>query len=83
MCAQSLGPVRLSATPMDGSLPGSSAHGIFQASNCSALPFPTPGDLPDPGVEPASPASPCHCATWEALEGTVERWTTGCGSHLV
>ena len=25
--------------PMDGSLPGSSVHGIFQASNCSALPF--------------------------------------------
>ena len=25
--------------PVDGSLPGSSVHGIFQASNCSALPF--------------------------------------------
>ena len=23
----------------------------------SALPFPTPGDLPDPGIEPASPLS--------------------------
>ena len=22
------------------------------------LPFPTPGDLPNPGIEPASPASP-------------------------
>ena len=22
------------------------------------LPFPTPGDLPDPGVEPAAPVSP-------------------------
>ena len=24
----------------------------------SGLPFPTPGDLPDPGIESASPASP-------------------------
>ena len=22
------------------------------------LPFPTPGDLPDPGIEPVSPSSP-------------------------
>ena len=24
----------------------------------SGLPFPSPGDLPDPGIEPASPESP-------------------------
>ena len=24
----------------------------------SGLPFPSPGDLPDPGIEPVSPASP-------------------------
>jgi len=24
----------------------------------SRLPFPTPGDLPDPGMEPGSPAAP-------------------------
>ena len=24
----------------------------------SGLPFPSPGDLPDPGIEPQSPASP-------------------------
>ena len=24
----------------------------------SGLPFPTPGDLPDPGIEPTSPVSP-------------------------
>ena len=40
----------------------------------SGLPFPTPGDLPNPGIQPASPASPAlatlafyHWATWEAL----------------
>ena len=25
---------------------------------CSGLPFPVPGDLPDPEIEPASPVSP-------------------------
>ena len=35
---------------MNCSLPGSSVHGIFQARNWSGLPFPSPGDLPDPGI---------------------------------
>ena len=39
--------------PMDCSLQGSSVHGIFQAR---ALPFPSPEDLPDPEIEPGSPA---------------------------
>ena len=30
--------------------------GIFLQEYWSWLPFPPPGDLPDPGVEPASPA---------------------------
>ena len=40
--------------PMDCSLPGSSVHGIFQA-RVLELPFPFPGDLPDPGMKPRSP----------------------------
>ena len=42
--------------PMDCSLPGSSVHGIFQARVWSGLPFLSPGDLPQPGTEPGSPA---------------------------
>ena len=38
---------------MDCSPPGSSVHGILQAR---ILPCPPPGDLPDPGNEPISPA---------------------------
>ena len=38
--------------------PGSSAHGIFQARILSGLPFPSPGDLRDPGIKPASLNSP-------------------------
>ena len=39
--------------PMDCSLPGSSVHGILQAKNTGA--FPSPGDLPNPGIEPKYP----------------------------
>ena len=41
---------------MDCSLPGSSVHGILQARYWSGFPFPSPGDLPNPGIEPRSPA---------------------------
>ena len=41
--------------PMDCSPPGSSVHGILQARiYWSGLTFPSPGDLPDPGIEPRS-----------------------------
>ena len=40
---------------MDYSLPGSSVHGIFQAVVLDGLTFSSPGDLPNPGIEPASP----------------------------
>ena len=42
--------------PMDCSLPGSCVHGILQARIWSGLPFPSPGDLPHPGIEHKSPA---------------------------
>ena len=41
---------------MDRNLSGSSVHGIFQARYWSGLPFPSPADLPAPGIEPTSPA---------------------------
>ena len=42
--------------PMDCSLPRSSVHGISRQEYWSGLPFPSPEDLPDPGIEPGSPA---------------------------
>ena len=45
--------------PMDCSLPDSSDDVILQAilqEYWSGLPFPSPGDLPNPGMEPRSPA---------------------------
>ena len=48
--------------------------GFSRQGYCSRLPFPTPGDLPDPGIEPTSPMFPvlacwvlCTSTTWEAL----------------
>ena len=42
--------------PMDCSLPGSFVYGILQAKYWSGLPFLSPGNLSDPGIEPGSPA---------------------------
>ena len=42
--------------PMDCSPPGPSVHGIFKA-RILELPFPFPGNIPDPEVKPMSPAS--------------------------
>ena len=51
--------------PMDCSLPCSSVHGILQARYWSGLPFPSPGDLPDPGIKPGSPALEADALTSE------------------
>ena len=60
---------------------GSSAHGISQARILMWLPFPSPGDLPNPGMEPMSPVSPALAGelfttstTWEAHSGFGMRW---------
>ena len=55
--------------------PGSLVHGIFLVNYYwSGLPFLSLGDLPNPGMEPMSLASPAlagnfffyYCSTWEA-----------------
>ena len=42
--------------PMNYSLPGSSVHGILQARILEYVAIPFSRDLPDPGIEPGSPA---------------------------
>ena len=54
---QSLSRVQL-CDPVDHSPLGSSVHRISQARILKWLPFPPPGDLPDPGIEPESLVSP-------------------------
>ena len=41
---------------MDCSPPGPSVHGILQTKILQWVAIPSPGDLPDPGIKPASPA---------------------------
>ena len=53
--------------PMDCSPPGSSLHGILQARIWSGLPFPSLGDLPDPGIEPGAPALQADALPTELL----------------
>ena len=55
MCAKSLHSCLALFDPMDCSPPGSSVHGIL---HWSALPFPSSRNLPDPGIETESTASP-------------------------
>ena len=40
--------------PMDSNAPGSSVHGISRQEYWSGLPYPPPGDLPNPRIEPTS-----------------------------
>ena len=48
--------VRLFATPWTVAYQAPPSMG-FSGQECwSGLPFPSPGDLPDPGIEPGSPA---------------------------
>ena len=56
VCAKSLQSCPALCNAMDRSLPRSSVCGILQARILEQVPFPPPGDLPDPGIEPTSPA---------------------------
>ena len=41
--------------PMDSSPSGFLSMGFSREEYCSGLPFSSPGDFPDPGIEPESP----------------------------
>jgi len=48
----------LFATPWTVTLQAPLSMEFFRQEYWSGLPFPSPGDLHDPGIEPESPASP-------------------------
>ena len=54
--AQLLERVRLCATPWTVARQAPLPMGFSRQEYCSGLPFPPPGDLLDPGIEPTSPA---------------------------
>ena len=53
---QLLSRVRLFVTPWTGARQAPLSMGSSRQEHWSGLPFTSPGDLPDPGTEPASPA---------------------------
>ena len=53
---------------MDCSLPGSSVHGILQASLLEWVAISFSSDLPNPGVEPVSPALQAYALPSEHQE---------------
>ena len=55
---KSLSRVRLFATPWTVAYQASPSVGFSKQEYWSGLPFPSPGDLPDPGTEPTSLTSP-------------------------
>ena len=58
-----------SLQPMDCSLPGSSVHGNFPGKEyLTGLLLPPPGDLPDPGIQCMSSASPALVGGFSTAE---------------
>ena len=53
---KSLSHVQLFATPWTVAYQGPLSMGFSRQEYWSGLPFPSPGDLPNPGIEPGSPA---------------------------
>ena len=73
MKVKSLSRVRLLATPWTAAYQAPPSMGFSRQEYWSGLPCPPPGDLPDPGIKPASIMSPAleggfftTRATWEA-----------------
>ena len=56
MKVKSLSHVQLFATPWTVVYQSSQSMGFSRQEYWTGLPFPSPGDLPDPGIELGSPA---------------------------
>ena len=56
MKVKSLSRVRLFATPWTAASQAPPSMGFSRQEYWSGLPLPSPGDLPDPGIEPGFPA---------------------------
>ena len=62
---KSLSRVRLFATPWSVAHQAPPSMGFSRQEYWSGLPFPSPGDLPDPGIEPRSPTLQADALTSE------------------
>ena len=62
---KSLSRVRLFVTPWTVAYQASPSTGFSRQEYWSGLPFPSPGDLPNPGIEPRSPTLEADALTSE------------------
>ena len=62
---KSLSRVRLFATPWTVGYQAPPSLGFSRQEYWSGLPFPSPGELPDPGIEPRSPTLEADVLTSE------------------
>ena len=60
--------VRLFATPWTVTHQAPPSMGFSRQEHWNGLPFPSPGDLPNPGIEPRSPALQAEALTSEPPE---------------
>ena len=90
---KSLSRVRLFATLWTIANQSSLSMGFSRQEYWSGLPFPSPGDLPDPGIEPRSPTlradalpseppgkptnKDLQYSTWNSAQCHVEAWMGG------
>ena len=65
MKVKSFSHVRLFATPWTVAYQAPPSIGFSRQEYWSGLPFPSPGDLPDPGIKPRSPAFQADALTSE------------------
>ena len=55
--------------------------GFFRPEDWSGFPFPLPGDLPDPGIECASPVSPAFAVRFFTTEPPGKPLLIASGYH--
>ena len=82
VCVQWLSHVWLCVIPWNVALQAPLSMEFFQARTLEWVPFPTPGDLPDPGMKPESPVSSALAGgfftTAPPGKHTTEVWVTNC-----
>ena len=69
---KSLSCVRLFATPWTVARQAPLSMGLSRQEHWSGLPFPSQGDLSDPGIEPASLMSPALAGSFCTIRTTWE-----------
>ena len=71
---KSLSRVRLFATPWTVAYQAPPSMGFSRQECWSGLPFPSPGDLPVPGIKPRSPALRADALPSEPPGKWIQRW---------